>query len=33
MDAICLSRSFDMELKAGGTMRHTLEKVVYALEL
>jgi hypothetical protein len=33
MDAICLSRSYDMELKAGGTMRHTLEKVVYALEL
>jgi len=33
MDAICLSRSFDMELKAGGTMRHTLDRVVYALEL
>ena len=33
MDAICLSRSYDMELKAGGTMRHQLEKVVYALEL
>lgn len=32
MDAICLSRSFDMELKAGGTMRHTLDRVVYALE-
>ena len=31
MDAICLSRSFDMELRTGGTMRHTLEKVVYAL--
>lgn len=33
MDAICLSRSYDMELKAGGTMRHTLDRVVYALEL
>lgn len=33
MDAICLSRSFDMELKVGGAMRHTLDRVVYALEL
>lgn len=31
-NAICLSRAFDMELKVGGRMTHTLEKVVYALE-
>ena len=29
---ICISRAFDMELKVGGKMRHTLEKVVYNLE-
>jgi len=29
---ICISRAFDMELKAGGKMQHTLEKVVYNLE-
>lgn len=33
MDVICLSRSYDMELKAGGTMRHELDRVVYAIEL
>lgn len=31
-NAICISRAFDMELKVGGRMSHTLEKVVYALE-
>lgn len=29
---ICISRAFDMELKVGGKMRHTLEKVVYNIE-
>lgn len=30
--SICISRSWDMELKAGGRMVHTLEKVVYNLD-
>ena len=30
--AVCLSRAYDMELKVGGKMRHTLERVVYALD-
>ena len=30
--AACLSRSWEMELRAGGRMTHTLEKVVYALD-
>lgn len=29
---ICISRAYDMELKVGGKMQHTLEKVVYNLE-
>lgn len=29
---ICISRAFDMELKVGGKMTHSLEKVVYNLE-
>lgn len=32
MNSICISRAYDMELKAGGKMSHVLEKVVYALE-
>lgn len=31
-NAIGVSRSFDMELTAGGKMRHVIERVVYALE-
>ena len=30
VDAICKERAWEMELCAGGTMRHTLEKVVFA---
>lgn len=29
---LCVSRSWNMQLKAGGTMSHTLEKVVYNLD-
>ena len=29
---ICVSRSFTMDLRAGGTMHHKLEKVVYQLD-
>lgn len=31
LEAICIERSWTMELRVGGTMTHTLEKVVYAL--
>lgn len=30
--ALCVSRSWNMQLKAGGTMSHTLEKIVYNLD-
>lgn len=29
--AICIERAFEMELRVGGNMKHTLEKVVYNL--
>lgn len=29
---ICISRAYDMELRVGGKMQHTLEKVVYNLD-
>lgn len=32
INSLCLSTAFDMDLVAGGKMRHTLEKVVYNLE-
>lgn len=32
LNAICIERAFDMELKVGGRMNHTLEKVVYNLD-
>lgn len=31
--SLCVSRAYDMELKVGGRMRHTLQKVVYALDV
>lgn len=30
--ALCVSRSWNMQLKAGGAMNHTLEKIVYNLD-
>lgn len=30
--AICIETKWEMQLKAGGTMKHTLERVVYAFE-
>ena len=30
--AICLERGFTMDLRVGGVMTHTLERVVYVLE-
>lgn len=32
VDAVCKERAWEMELRTGGTMKHTLEKVVYAFE-
>lgn len=32
LNSICLSRSFDMELKTGGRMTHTMERVLYNIE-
>lgn len=32
LSAICIERSWEMSLQVGGTMRHTLERVVYNIE-
>lgn len=32
LTALCIERAYDMELRVGGRMTHTLERVVYALD-